>query len=68
MTAPRPLPELVDYRKAKGLTRRALANKLQVTETTIWRWETGERRPDRRFALRVSKMTGVPLDILMGVA
>ncbi len=33
------------WRIARGLTRRQLAGMLSVTETTIYRWESGDRQP-----------------------
>ena len=68
MISPRPLPELTAYRKARKLSRRALGEILGVTETTVWRWEAGQRRPDREFVPALAEMTGVPAAELMGVA
>jgi len=36
--------DLLHWRTARGLTRRALALILGTTETTIYRWETGRRQ------------------------
>jgi transcriptional regulator with XRE-family HTH domain len=49
------------------LSREALARKLGVTRQTIWRWESGERVPDRELLPKISRMTGVPILKLMGM-
>jgi DNA-binding transcriptional regulator YiaG len=48
------LPEqLMGYRKIRGLSRKKLARILGVDEGTLWRWETGRRRPQGEYARRV---------------
>lgn len=37
---------LHQYRRAKGITQRELANKLGVSQPTITQYETGARKPD----------------------
>jgi DNA-binding transcriptional regulator YiaG len=37
---------LVTYRRRLGLSRVALAQHLNVDDTTLWRWEIGERQPE----------------------
>ena len=37
--------KLKDYRKLRGLTRRAAGEALGVNQITIWRWETGRSAP-----------------------
>ena len=39
--------KLKDYRKLRGLTRRAVGEALGVNQITIWRWETGKTAPRR---------------------
>lgn len=63
----RPLQELEAYRTARRLSRKDLADKMGVTETTIWRWEVGARRPAREYVSELSKLTGVSAATLMGV-
>lgn len=36
---------LEDQRKKAKLSRKAMADVLGVNETTVWRWETGDRWP-----------------------
>lgn len=37
---------LLAYRRRHGLSRVALARKLGVDETTLWRWEVDQRMPE----------------------
>jgi DNA-binding XRE family transcriptional regulator len=41
------------YRRIRGLSRKRLARTLGVDEATLWRWETGQRRPQGKYARRV---------------
>lgn len=56
-------------RKAKDMTRRALAKALDdtVTERTIARYEAGERGacPDVNMSLRIAKALGVEMEDLL---
>lgn len=63
----RPLSELVAYRERENLSRAELADKFGVSRETIFRWETGQRRPDKAFIPQISKLTGVPILELMGL-
>ena len=57
---------LREHREARGLTRRQLANRLDVTESTIERWETSKSRiPDER-KLELAKLLDVTPSELMG--
>ena len=48
------LPErLKAYRRIRGLSRKRLAQILDVDEGTLWRWETGQRKPRGEHARRV---------------
>lgn len=38
-----------ELRTAAGLPRRAIASSLDVTETTVWRWERGSRQSGGRL-------------------
>lgn len=67
MSKIKPLRELTDWRKANEISRKELANKLGVTETTVWRWEMGERAPARRYLPRMSRLTGISPAALLGV-
>lgn len=66
----RPLPELAEFRERQvpPLSRGDLAKRLAVSSVTIFRWEKGQRRPDKRFIPAIAEMTGVPPLELMGVS
>jgi transcriptional regulator with XRE-family HTH domain len=36
-------------REATGVTRKVIADQLAVTETAVWRWETGLSDPSNRY-------------------
>jgi len=51
---------LKNYRKKHSLTRAALARDLDVSKTTITRWEEGKRKIDNTKVALVSSITGIP--------
>ncbi len=62
---PNPEPEtlgerLLAHRRRHGLSRLALALQLGIDETTLWRWETDQRRPEREE----KGVPGTPGDIV----
>lgn len=52
-------------RKEKGLTQEELANKINVTEKAISRWETGRGTPDISLLIPLSKTLGVSVSELL---
>lgn len=55
-------PRMKRARLLAGLTRRQLAQILDVTEATIWGWETGDRLPsDPNILPRLAREIGVEL-------
>lgn len=55
-------PRMKRARLLAGLTRRQLAAQLDVTEATIWGWETGDRLPgDPNVLPRLARLLGVEL-------
>ena len=48
------MTELREYRKSKGLTLKALAEKLNIPVRTYQRYESGERKPDIQTAIRIA--------------
>jgi DNA-binding transcriptional regulator YiaG len=51
------LPErLIGYRKIHGLSRKKLARILGVDEGTLWRWETEQRRPAKKYVDRIEAL------------
>lgn len=53
-------------RAARGeRTRRVWAHELDVTEKTLYWWESGRSRPKDRRHLRELAEAGVPMDLLL---
>ncbi len=57
-----------ELRKKKGLTQIELANKLNVTQASVSRWENDNLNvlPDYPTLLELSKLYGVSVDYLLG--
>lgn len=56
-----PLKVLTDFRKDHRLTQAALGRALGgISDVTVSRWETGERRIDEDLLPRVIKFTKIP--------
>ena len=51
--------QLIAYRRRNGLSRKALANSLQIDEATLWRWETDERKPSKKEQYLAIKLLAV---------
>ncbi len=65
MKKPQPLHPLRQYREENNLSQEALGVKLGVTGMTIYRWETGDRLPQRGNWPRITKKTGLdPADFM----
>ena len=55
---------LKKLRTEKGLSQRALAEKMYVTRTAITKWESGNRLPDAAMIKRLSEVLGVDVNTL----
>ncbi len=55
-------------RTEKGLSQKALADKMYVTRSTIARWETGARLPDAVMIARLSDVLGTDVNVLLSAA
>ena len=53
------------YREQRGISRQELADLMNVTRQTVYRWENGERLPDILSFLRLSRLLGVDIDELL---
>ena len=53
------------YRLLKNLTRKDLANGLEVSESTISRYENGKREPNMDTLKKISEILEVPLNELL---
>jgi DNA-binding transcriptional regulator YiaG len=52
---------LVSVRKALGVSRAALARKLDISAHTIWRWERGDRKPGGLYLQLVGDLIRRPI-------
>ena len=59
---------LKKQRKDKGLSQRALAEKMYVTNATVSRWESGYRLPDAVMISRLSEVLGADVNALFNAA
>src|SRR5690606_35452337 len=57
---------LKQLRQEKNLTRKELANKLQLSYWALSKYETGERFPDPDILNKIADYFSVSLDYLMG--
>jgi transcriptional regulator with XRE-family HTH domain len=53
------------FRKARGLARAELAERVGTSETYIGHWETGYRRPSMESCITLADALGVSLDELV---
>jgi transcriptional regulator with XRE-family HTH domain len=61
MSDSRPLTVLKNFRASRGLTQADLGRELGgLSDVTISRWETGERRIDDGLVPKVAEYTGIP--------
>lgn len=58
---------LRELRVEKGMTRKALADFLFVSERLISYWENGERECSFDMLIKISKIFNVTIDYLLGV-
>lgn len=54
------------YRKEKGMTQEALAQKLDVTNQAVSKWETEQCCPDPQLLPKLADIFGVTMDALFG--
>ncbi len=58
---------IYELRKEKGLTQKELAEKLNVTDKAVSKWETGKCAPDISLLVSLSEILGVSvIEILQG--
>ena len=50
---------LKSYRETKGLSRKALADALSVTEVTVGRWENGKRGVRKTLLPKIEQAFGI---------
>ena len=59
---------LKHLRLSKGLSQKALAQKLNVSQAAIYYWENGKRSPDILMLERISKLFNINMSDLLGVS
>lgn len=47
-----------------GMSQAEWANALGVSPSTIYKWEKGENEPTYNALLKMSKLSGIPLDFI----
>lgn len=52
---------LAEWREQVGLTQQQLGDRLDVSDVTISRWETGQRRPDLDALAAFAEAVGIEL-------
>ena len=57
---------LASYRKAAGLTQAELAEKINYSDKSVSKWESGNGVPDLYVLLQLSELYGVTVDELVG--
>jgi transcriptional regulator with XRE-family HTH domain len=55
----RPHLYIVEWRESRGLGQDALANRMGVDRTTIWRWETGKRQVKPEIQAQIADALGL---------
>lgn len=58
--------QLKKYRLENKLTQQVLADRIGINKTTYSNFETGARNPSLRVALKIQKITGIPVEALFG--
>ena len=57
-----------ELRKENGYTQRALAEMLELTNSTVCDWETGRSEPDLETLKRLAQLFSVSTDYLLGLS
>lgn len=55
-----------DLRKSRGVTRKQLAEQLHITQSTLWRWESGDRAIREDRLREIAFFLRVPVSELIG--
>lgn len=57
--------KITKLRKKNGLSQEELANKLDVSRQSVFKWESGENSPDLEKIKKLAKLFNVSFDILL---
>ena len=58
---------LKELRMEKGLSQQELAQIFNVTQSTVAKWESGDREPNFSILIELSNYFNIPTDILLGI-
>lgn len=58
---------LIALREARGMSRKELADKLEIPYTTLRNYETNQREPGHKLLIKISELFSVSIDSLIGV-
>lgn len=58
--------QLKRVRNEKGLSQKALAKLLNVTQPAVAKWESGTREPSLDDLIRIADILGETIDFLLG--
>jgi transcriptional regulator with XRE-family HTH domain len=50
---------LAEWRESRGLTQQQLADRLETSDVTVSRWETGKRKPDDDVKSAIAWVLGI---------
>jgi DNA-binding transcriptional regulator YiaG len=62
-----PNQSLIEFRNERRLSRADFGAALDVTEVTVWRWETGKRKPRGDNLKRICELTGLSAAVVLGI-
>ena len=55
------------YRQKRNMSKNELAEQMNVSLQTVYRWESGERVPDISSLLQIARLLGISMDQLTGL-
>ena len=58
---------ICEHRKKKGLTQKALAEQLNITDKAVSKWERDIARPDINTVPQLAKILDVPVELLINI-
>ena len=58
---------ICEHRKQKGLTQKALAEQLNVTDKAVSKWERDIARPDINTVPKLAEILDIPVEILINI-
>lgn len=56
---------LREYRQKAGLTQEVVAKKMNVNQTAVSKWESGENNISRKYHKKLAKLYGITVEDLL---